>query len=325
MRSSLRVGLIGFGRWARQAYGPALRELASVRVAAVAARSPASREAAQQTFGADVATYGDFRTLIDEGDVDAVMIALPGALHAEAVEAAVRAGRHVFFEPPIALTREATEAALETIAAASSVVQVDFELRYLPVMDAVVDLIGRGAIGAVRLARVSLWCDWGRDGALSRLGEEGIAYALGPWYLDVLDAVVADTPRQACVTGGYAFNGRLLDHGWATLCYDGGQVGCFEINLLAPEGADVRLHVVGNSGEIEADLLGGNYRWRAEDGEWRDGAAPPSLPKCGFVGMRECIVDFVSAVTERRPARTTPDVIRRVHQAMLLCAEAERR
>jgi len=324
MNEPLNVGLIGFGYWARTAYAPVLKELASVRVAAVAARSDASREEARKTFGADVSTYADFHELIDADNVNAVMVALPGALHADAVEAALKAGKHVFFEPPIALTREATEAALETIGAASSVVQTDLELRYLPVMDAVADLIARGAIGAVRLARISLWCDWGHRGELSKLADDGIAFALGPWYLDVLDAVLADMPEEVQLTGGYARNGRFLDHGWAVLRYAGGAVGCFEINLLAPKGDKVHLRVVGDGGEIEADLITGDYRRRGEDGNWTEGSAPPSLPKCGFVGMRECIRDFVDAVTERRAARTTPDVMRRVHEAMLLCAEAER-
>ena len=324
MSEPLNVGLIGFGNWARKAYAPVLREMASVHVAAVAARSHASREEARKTFGPDITTYTDFHALIQAGNVDAVMVALPGALHADAVEAAVKAGKHVFFEPPIALTREATGVALETIGAASSVVQADFELRYLPVMDAVVDLIGRDAIGAVRLARVSLWCDWGRQGELSSLAEEGIAFGLGPWYLDALDAVVADTPSEAQVTGGYARNGRFLDHGWVALRYDAGAVGCFEVNLLAPKGDGIYLRVVGDTGEIEANLISGDYRRRGADGNWMDGSAPPSLPKCGFVGMRECIRDFVDAVTRRRASRTTPDVMRRVHEAMLLCAEAER-
>ncbi len=172
---------------------------------------------------------------------------------------------------------------------------------------------------------MSLRADWGRNGALSYLDKEGIAYALGLWYLDVLDAVIAEMPQQAHVTGGYAFNGRFLDHGWATLCYQGGQVGCFEMNLLAPEGHELQLRVVGENGEIHADLLTGSYRWRVADGEWQGGAAPPSLPKCGFVGMRESIVDFVDAIRETRPSRTTLEVLRRVHEAALLFAEAEQR
>ena len=319
----LRVGLSGFGFWAREAYVPTLQQLPSVRVTAVAARSSASRDAAREALGDDLTPYDDFRDLIENGDVDAVMIALPGSLHGEAVQAAVRSGRHVFFEPPIALTRETTDVALKTIAAASSVIQLDIELRYLPVMDAVADLIERGAIGPVKQVRISLRSDWGRDGALTHLGEEGIAYGLGPWYLDVLDSVIADMPRQAHVTGGYSCNGKLLDHGAITLNYEGGQVGRFELDLLQPEGLEVALHVLGGAGEIEANLISGDYRCRAADRTLQEGAAPPLLPEYGFVGMRESIAGFVNAIIEGHPSRTTFDVMRRVQEATLLCDEAE--
>ena len=325
MPDTVRIGLVGFGKWTRQAYAPALIEMKSTQVTAVAARSAASREAAQETFGPHVTTFSDFRSLIAEADTDALMIALPGDLHAGAVLAAIEAGRHVFFEPPLALRRAATESALEKVAAASHVVQCDFELRYLPVMDAVVDLIRKGEIGSVRFARVSVWGDWGRNGALLRFEKEGLGYALSPWYLDVLDAVIPEMPELVQVTGGRAFNRELIDHGWVTLRYQGGQVGCFEMNLLAPEGTDVRLRVVGEDGEIRADLIKGTFRWCATGGVWQDGSAPPSLPECGFVGMRESVAAFVDAVKEARPSRTTLDVLRRVHEAMTLCAENERK
>lgn len=324
MPDTVRIGLVGFGNWTRHAYAPALLDLPSTEVTAVAAKSAASREAAQETFGPHVATFSDFRSLIAEAETDALMIALPGDLHARAVLAAIDAGRHAFFEPPLALTRAATESALGKVAAATQVVQCDFELRYLPVMDAVVDLITKGAIGNVRFARVSVRGDWGRNGALLRFEKEGLGYALSPWYLDVLDAVISAVPEQVQVTGGRAFNGELIDHGWVALRYQGGQVGCFEVNLLAPEGTDVRLCVVGEDGEIRADLIKGTFRWCTTGGVWQDGSAPPSLPECGFVGMRESIAAFFDAVRGARPSRTTLDVLRRVHEAMTLCAENER-
>ena len=320
----LRVGLIGFGFWAREAYVPILQQLTSVRVTAVAARSSASRNAAREAFGDDLTVYDDFRALIETGDVDAVMIALPNTLHTEAVQAAVRAGRHVFFEPPIALTREATHVALETIASASSVMQLDLELRYLPVMDAVADLIERGAIGPVKEARVSLRSDWGREGALTHMGEEGIAHGLGPWYLDVLDRIIANMPREAHVTGGYSCNGKLLDRGAVTLNHDDGQVGRFDLDLLQPGGLEVALHVLGGAGKIEANLISGDYRCCAGNAKPQEGAAPPLLPECGFVGMRESIAGFVSAIIEGHPSRTSLDVMRRVQEATLLFNEAER-
>ena len=319
---AIRVGLVGFGEWARTAHLPALREVPTARLTAVAARSDASRRSAAEAAGAEVALYADFRALLAEAPVDAVMIALPRALHTEAIEAAVEAGKHVFFEPPVALARPAAERLLDRIARADTVVQADLELRYLPVVDAVTDRIRRGEIGDVRMARMSLHTDWGRDGVLSGLAEDGAAFVLAPWYLDLLDAVIAEMPERAQVTGGSAENAGLFDHGWMALRYRGGRVGCLEINLLTAAGESMTLDVWGSQGEIHADLLSGDLRRRTGD------AAPqtsshPALPPYGFAGMRECVLDFFTAIAERRASRTTPDVLRRLHEAIFLCAEGD--
>ena len=319
---AIRVGLLGFGEWARTAYVPALRDVPGVRLTAVAARSDASRRAAAEAAGTALAVYADFAALLAEAPVDAVMIALPRALHAEAIEAAIGAGKHVFFEPPVALARPPAERLLDRIARAKTVVQADLELRYSPVMDAVTDSIHRGEIGDVRMARVSVCAGWGCDGALSELAEDGAAFVLAPWYLDLLDAVIAEMPERAQVIGGSAENAGVIDHGWMALYYRGGRAGCFEINLLTAGGESMTLDVWGSHGEIHADLLSGDLCRRIGD-DAPQTSSHPALPPCGFVGMRECVQDFFHAISERRAPRTTPEVLRRLHEAIFLCAEGE--
>ena len=116
----------------------------------------------------------------------------------------------------------------EGLVAASKgvVVQADMELRCLPVMEAVGRLVREGAIGEVLMGKVRLWCDWGRDGKWTPVGDaEGFWLWLGCWYLDVLDVVFGAAPRAAKVTGGRAMNGKMMDYGWANLTYPGGWCG----------------------------------------------------------------------------------------------------
>jgi len=120
-------------------------------------------------------------------------------------------------------------------------------------------------------------------------------------------------------------NGRLMDHGWATLTYPQGRIGQLEFSLIAVEGAAITLRVAATRGEIEADLQTGTFRWRRDRAGWKDGTAPCSQPICGFAGMRESIKDFLQAVADGRPARADTEVCRRVHRAALACAGAERR
>ena len=155
----INVGLIGFGKWARQAYVPLLGELPQVRVTAISARSQATRSLAKQTFGAETKTFADYHDLLDDSTVDAVLIALPNSFHATVLQAAATSGKHLFFEPPVAEDAETATYVLDALTASQCVVQADLELRYLPVMDDVLRLLQSGTIGEPLMAKIRLWCD----------------------------------------------------------------------------------------------------------------------------------------------------------------------
>ena len=321
----VRVGLAGFGAWPRQTYVPILRSLPHVEVAAVAAPSHATRNLAAQTFGPHAKLYSAYQQLLADDSIDAILMALPNPQHADAVEAAIKAGKHVFFEPPIGVSTSQIDRALTVVAGATTVVQADLELRYMPVIDAVTELIQRGTIGQLTMAKVRLRCDWGYGGGEWKEAAEkdGFFLWLGCWYLDILDCVFGASPLQALVTGGYAMNGRLMDHGWAALTYPHDRCGAFEFNLTAPRGLQIDLHVAGSEGEIEADMQAAKYRWRTPDQDWQESNAPPAEPVEAFGGMRESLTDFFDAIREGRPARAGLEVCQHVHHAALLCADAE--
>jgi predicted dehydrogenase len=321
----IRLGLAGLGEWPRQAYLPALKNLEGVEIAAVAARSPASQQYARQQFGEHVVVYSDYRDLLRSTAVEAVALAMPNPLHAEALEAAVAAGKHLFYEPPIAHDAATIARILGAMAVSPCVIQPDLELRYLPVIRALGERLRAGLIGDPLLVSVRLWCDWGYGGGRWNYNpeQEGFFPWLGCWYLDLLDYVLAALPERVTVTGGYAANGRLMDHGWAALEYPAGRMGRFDFNLVAVAGLEVGLSVLGSRGEADVDVIRGNLRWREPDGAWHETPHPPSLPACGFVGLRECLTAFVASVRHGLPPQADVEVARRVHAAMLACAEAE--
>jgi predicted dehydrogenase len=321
----VRLGLIGLGEWPRQAYVPVLKDIQSVDVCAVAAKSSATRQYARQQFGEKVVVYSDYHDLLEDPAVDAVTLAVPNPIHAEALDAAVSAGKHVFYEPPIAHSPEAILRILAAMAASERVIQPDLELRYLPVIRALGECLRAGTIGDPLMASVRLWCNWGYGGGRWNYNpqEEGFFPWLGCWYLDLLDCVFAAAPERATVTGGHAANGRLMDHGWVSLEYPAGRIGRFEFNLVAVSGLEVGLSVLGSGGELDADVIRGDLRWRGPDGASHEAANPASQPACGFVGMRECLSRFIESVCAGLPAEANIDVARRVHAAMVGCVQAE--
>src|SRR4051812_19238895 len=94
--SALRFGVLGTAGIARRRMLPALLAAPSVEPVAVASRSLRSAEPVAAEFG--LAPVEGYQALRDRDDIDAVYIPLPTGLHAEWVEAALAAGKHVLCE-----------------------------------------------------------------------------------------------------------------------------------------------------------------------------------------------------------------------------------
>lgn len=321
---TIRVGLIGFGGWSQEAYAPVLKELHGVQVVAVAARSAETLALARKTLGEEIAITTDYAKLLEADDVDAVMIALPNALHAEVLLAAAQANKHVFFEPPVANDPETAERILGALDTTDGIVQADFELRCLPMLEAIRVQMSEGNLGSPRMAKIRLWCNWGYNGGpwIDEVQGQNFFQWLGHWYLDVLDVVFGEPATQATVLAGHASNGTLMDYGWASLEYPGRSFGQFEFNLTLPQDTIIELVVACERGELSADLKAGRWKWRGEIGGWREEHAPASEPVYGFEGMRESISEFFTAIRTGRSPRANLEVVRRVQHAVQLCADA---
>jgi predicted dehydrogenase/threonine dehydrogenase-like Zn-dependent dehydrogenase len=103
---ALRVALVGAGGFAKGMHLPNLQGLPDrYQLHAVVSRTGYNAEATARQFGARYATT-EFERVIEDPDVDLVIIATRHNLHAEMTLAALRHGKHVLVEKPLALTRE---------------------------------------------------------------------------------------------------------------------------------------------------------------------------------------------------------------------------
>jgi predicted dehydrogenase/threonine dehydrogenase-like Zn-dependent dehydrogenase len=103
--AGVRVALVGAGDLVRSTHLPNLQREEGVRVTSVVSRGGAS--AASLAHSLDGAQPGtDWREAIDAPDVDLVLVATRHDTHAEIAAAALRAGKAVFLEKPLGLTRE---------------------------------------------------------------------------------------------------------------------------------------------------------------------------------------------------------------------------
>ena len=100
-------------------------------------------------------TYVDFRRLIDQKDLDAIVVATPDHTHAVASIAALKSGRHLYCEKP--LTRTISEARLvtETARAMKRVTQIGTQIHAGGNYRRVVELVRSGAVGEIQ--EVHVW------------------------------------------------------------------------------------------------------------------------------------------------------------------------
>lgn len=166
----LRIGLIGYGRIARDVHAPVLQRLPGARLTAVAEPDPQARAAARG-LGRGVSAHADYLELL-QGEVDAVVVCSPTPTHAACALAALRAAKHVYLEKPLADSLEDGRALVAAREQSGVVGMIGFNYRFNPVFAALRDALRTGAAGAVALVRTS-FCTPRRPAPEWRRGRAG--------------------------------------------------------------------------------------------------------------------------------------------------------
>ncbi len=129
-RETVRLGVVGAGNFARATLLPRLSRL-GVELRGLATASGPSAQQTGTRFGFAFAAT-DWREVVDDPSTDAVLIATRHDLHATVAAAALRAGKAVFVEKPMALSEDSLAEMLDAWRASGAVLQVGFNRRFAP-------------------------------------------------------------------------------------------------------------------------------------------------------------------------------------------------
>jgi len=144
----VRIGVIGCADIAWRRVLPALRAEPLTEVTAIASRTRDRALRFTDAFGGEpVAGYAP---LLERDDIDAVYVPLPAMLHAEWVERALRAGKHVLAEKPLTADRKQSERLFELASRRGLLLMENFMFLHHPQHRSVAAMLADGVIGELR-------------------------------------------------------------------------------------------------------------------------------------------------------------------------------
>lgn len=251
--AQVNVGVIGTGRIGKLHAEHIANRIPGATLAAVADINLVAAEEIAARFKAPVAV-SDYRKLLDDPAIEAVVIASATDTHAEIAQQAAAAGKHIFCEKPIDFDLRRIDATLAAITKAGVKFQVGFNRRFDSNFRRVRQLVAAGKVGAPHLLRIT-----SRDPAPPPLDYVRVSGGL------FLDMTIHDFDMARYLMGGevtelYAAGAVLvdaaigevgdLDTAVITLRFASGAIGTIDNSRRAVYGYDQRVEVFGPGGMI---------------------------------------------------------------------------
>ena len=336
MQKKIRFGIIGCGVIA-SSHGDAINAVEGAELVAVSDIIEERMEEFASKYGA-AKQYTDYLQLINDPEVDAVCICTPSGMHGEMVINAARAGKHVFCEKPIEITREKMDRMIEEVEKSGIKMGCVFQRRTYPESIAVKKALDEGKFGKIILIDTYLkyyrskeyyksadWrATWELDGggALMNQGVHGIDLAI--WLAGEVESVFART-------GTLVHDIEVEDTAIAVVKYKSGALGVIEGTTSVYPAQATRLDIHCENGSIIFGD-GGILEWKLKDNP--DEKAPEITGHANSVkddptnlGQRSHVVlieDFITAINEDRDPMITPQMGRKAVDLILAIYESAR-
>lgn len=232
----------------RLAVLPALKNSPTAELIAVASRDPARAQAEALAFGARRA-YGSYAAILDDPEVEAVYIPLPNALHHDWTLAALKAGRHVLCEKPLACTAQ-DAARMAAVADEKGLVLMEaYMTAFHPRSQRAIELARSGALGSLLSMRTAFTFP-NRDPANHRWLPEmggGALLDVGVYCLDPILAIAGEPVRIAASRTEAPSGVDVNFSGW--LEFTDNLTASFLVSFNAPE--QQRFQIVGTEAVLE--------------------------------------------------------------------------
>jgi xylose dehydrogenase (NAD/NADP) len=249
-RQGIRWGILGCARIGDTVV-PAIQACPGHRVVAVASRSQHRAAEAAARWRAP-RWYDSYGRLLDDPEVDAIYLPLPNALHAEWTLKAVRTGKHVLCEKPLALSAAEVDQVSAEAERAGVLVMEAFAYRHHELTDRVVELVREGAVGRPRIVRGTFTFLLTREKDV-RLQPDlggGSLWDIGCYPVSYARAVLGEEPAEAHGRRTTGPTGVDVDFS-GQLTFPSGAVLELDCGFLKPY--RTRMEIAGSRGAITVE------------------------------------------------------------------------
>jgi predicted dehydrogenase len=288
------VAVVGTG-FIGPVHAEAVRRL-GITVRGILGSSPEKSRAAAQQMGLEVG-YNDYQAILDDPLVDSVHITTPNKDHFDMASRALRAGKHVVCEKPLAMNTQETAALVQLAKEYPHLVTaVNYNIRFYPVVLQARDLVRSGEIGDVFTIRGGYIQDWllydtdwnwrlvpEQGGDLRAIGDIGTHWMDLVGFITGLkvESLLADLEtfiktRKKPKTAVATFQGkdantpieyepvgiRTDDYGAVLFHYEGGARGSMNVSQVnAGRKNQLRFEISGSKGSVAWDSEEPNTLW----------------------------------------------------------------
>ncbi len=222
----LGTAVIGAGFWGRN-HARNLKELSETRLVAICDRDETKAKAVAELFGVDA--YSHSSEMLRRQDVEAVTVCTWSTNLAAEALAALKAGKHVLVEKPMANNVKEAEKILKLAKNRQRCLMVGFLMRFIPGLQRIKQAVDKGEIGTVVYAtarRVSQWPE--------RLGDVGVIKDLAIHDIDVTRYLFDDEPVEVYAKAGNFRHKKFEDHAQILVTFKGKRTAFIEANWLTP-------------------------------------------------------------------------------------------
>jgi UDP-N-acetylglucosamine 3-dehydrogenase len=222
----LGMAVVGTGFWGKN-HARIYKELQETDLIAVCDIDPLRAKAVAEQFGAR--PYTSVRKMLQNKEIKAVSICTWSTSLAKVATEAVKAGKHVLVEKPMAANVRQAERLLETAKKTHVHVTVGFLMRFIPGLQHIKKAVEEETIGELVCAtakRVSQWPD--------RVGDVGVVKDTAIHDIDVMLYLFNKDPMAVYAKTGSMRSKKFEDYAQIMLTFEGGKTAFIESNWLTP-------------------------------------------------------------------------------------------